>query len=327
LSLPRITVITPSFQQGEFIRDTIESVLSQGYENLEYIIIDGGSIDDSVEIIREYEDSLSYWVSEKDSGQSEALNKGLKKATGDIITWLNSDDKLTPGALAQVASEFRPEVGLYFGDTLIKMSNGNSWINKVDLNMLKAQMIGGMPFSQPSCFFNGDIFRTHALRVEDQLHMGMDYYLFLQILCVSEFKYCGAVLSEYLFHPASKSSTMNSRFADEWSLVFKSFIKKIAPEASTHMKFFSPSHIEGELDFPGDPKFSALEIKTGYFFYLYNQIKFRYEDLDLIMTRSILKEIKDRYPQEYKTHSLDKMAWRTFLPRWIVRTFRKKHSS
>jgi glycosyltransferase involved in cell wall biosynthesis len=89
---PKITIVTPSFNQGEFLEETIQSVLNQGYPNLEYIIIDGGSTDKSVDIISKYSKELSYWVSEKDNGQSEAINKGFRKATGEIVTWLNSDD-------------------------------------------------------------------------------------------------------------------------------------------------------------------------------------------------------------------------------------------
>lgn len=96
---PRITLITPSYNQGQFIEDTIRSVLVQNYPNLEYIIIDGGSTDESVEIIRRYESSLAYWCSEKDKGQADAINKGFARATGSLLGWINSDDILLPGAL------------------------------------------------------------------------------------------------------------------------------------------------------------------------------------------------------------------------------------
>ena len=99
---PRITIVTPSFNQGEFLEETLRSVLLQGYSNLEYLVMDGGSTDRSVEILQIYEPWLSGWVSEKDRGQSHAINKGFRRATGDIIAWLNSDDIYFPGALEAV---------------------------------------------------------------------------------------------------------------------------------------------------------------------------------------------------------------------------------
>jgi glycosyltransferase involved in cell wall biosynthesis len=103
---PKITVVTPSYNQGRYIEQTIRSVLEQDYPNLEYIIIDGGSTDQSVEIIQRYADRLTYWISEADGGQTEALNKGMRRATGDILCYLNSDDVFLPGALAAVARAF-----------------------------------------------------------------------------------------------------------------------------------------------------------------------------------------------------------------------------
>lgn len=117
----KISIVTPSFNQGRFLEETILSVLNQKYANLEYIIIDGGSDDETVEIIRRYEDRLAFWVSEKDRGQVHAINKGIEQATGDIFAFINSDDVYLPGTFSAVAEYFEeyPESEWICGDTIM----------------------------------------------------------------------------------------------------------------------------------------------------------------------------------------------------------------
>jgi len=110
-SAPRISVVTPSYNQGAYIERTLRSVLLQHYRNLEYIVIDGGSTDESVSVIKRYEAHLAYWVSEPDDGQADAINKGLRMATGEIVCWLNSDDFYFPGTLDIVASTLERNTG------------------------------------------------------------------------------------------------------------------------------------------------------------------------------------------------------------------------
>ena len=127
---PRISVITPSFNQGEFIEETIRSVLLQDYPDLEYLILDGGSTDNSIEIIKRYSTWLTYWVSEPDSGQSDAINRGLKRASGDFCTWINSDDMLCKNALIDHASQVGFDTdNVYVGISLyIESHRQNSFV-------------------------------------------------------------------------------------------------------------------------------------------------------------------------------------------------------
>jgi len=156
--LPKISIVTPSYNQGEFLEETIQSVLNQKYPNLEYIIMDGGSTDQSVEIIRKYEQYLAYWVSEKDRGQAHAINKGFIRATGDILAWLNSDDFYYPNTLNYIAQAYQkyPEAGLYIGNGNIVDKHRNIIRPFSDSIGFDANtLIDGQNYiNQPSVFIN-----------------------------------------------------------------------------------------------------------------------------------------------------------------------------
>jgi glycosyltransferase involved in cell wall biosynthesis len=128
--VPKISIITPSYNQGQYIEQTIQSIVSQNYPNLEYIIIDGGSTDNTVEIIKKYEKYIAYWVSEPDKGQSDAINKGIARATGDVFNWINSDDYLAPGALELVCNYFTDKkVDVLCTPTQLFNEQGNIRVN------------------------------------------------------------------------------------------------------------------------------------------------------------------------------------------------------
>lgn len=162
LKFPKISIVTPSFNQGKFLEKTILSVLNQNYPNLEYIIIDGGSTDNSIEIIKKYEDKLHYWVSEKDSGQSEALNKGFAKATGEIFAYLNSDDVYANNALSFISEFFNKnrDVDIVYGNCLVIDENDKVIKLSVALPFkLKEHLNGVFSIPQPSSFWKANVYK------------------------------------------------------------------------------------------------------------------------------------------------------------------------
>jgi hypothetical protein len=184
-SWPRISIVTPSYNQGQFIEETIRSVILQGYPDIEYIIIDGGSRDQSVEIIKKYEPWLTYWVSEEDRGQSHAINKGFHRSTGGILGWLNSDDVLLPHALATVAvaSPRSDEPVLIAGTAEIRdiSLTQTIWIvDRIPQNLSDVFSHFDAFFPQPSVFFSRQALKLSGVLRED-LHYVMDLDLWLRM--------------------------------------------------------------------------------------------------------------------------------------------------
>jgi glycosyltransferase involved in cell wall biosynthesis len=160
---PKLTIITPSFNQGRFIERTIRSVLDQGYENLEYLIADGGSTDATVEAIRRYEDRIAWWVSEPDDGQTDAINKGLRRATGDIVAYINSDDYYLPGAFDHVVRAFEEEPTARWVVGACRFVNSDDSLRNVWVPALPRQrrhwwMLNPWGVPQASSFWRRDLF-------------------------------------------------------------------------------------------------------------------------------------------------------------------------
>lgn len=227
---PRISIIIPSYNQGHYLEETILSVTSQSYPNLELIVVDGGSKDNSVDIIRRYEKHIQWWVSEKDKGQSEALNKGLSKATGEIINWMGSDDLLLPDSLQKVAEIFSsqpPDVGLIHGGTRLftdKKIIRDDWGASIHST---ERYFAGMAFSQPSAFFLRKYFVQAGGRLNEELHYGMDYDLYVRLACFCRFVPVRNVFSKYRLHESSKSMAEEHRFSEDWTSVFVNLCKNL----------------------------------------------------------------------------------------------------
>lgn len=181
---PKISIITPSYNQGQFLEETILSVLNQNYPNLEYIIIDGDSTDNSVEIIKKYEKHLAYWVSEKDNGQAHAINKGFKKATGDIVCWINSDDLLIKGALKTIANYFlsNPDVQFVNGYTLrIDKDSKILFNNHIMKQSVFFAKQGVFNIAQQSMFWKKELFAKIGF-LDESFRAEMDKEFLIRIL-------------------------------------------------------------------------------------------------------------------------------------------------
>lgn len=214
---PKITVVTPSFNQAEFLERTIRSVLDQNYPNLEYIIIDGGSTDGSVDIIRRYEDRLAYWISERDNGQTEAINKGLKRATGEWVGWQNSDDVYYPGAFNELAmlAKRNPAAGLIIGDMMLIDERDHPLR---DLHYIKpsyqAMLAEGMILTNQSAFWRRDVHAAIGY-LDETLHCSFDYEWFLRLTEHVEGEHIGHIWGALRLHGATKTSTQSAKFVEE----------------------------------------------------------------------------------------------------------------
>jgi glycosyltransferase involved in cell wall biosynthesis len=218
-SAPKISVITPSYNQGHFLEQTILSVLGQNYPNLEYIIIDGGSTDRSIEVIKRYENKLAYWASEKDSGQSNAINKGFERATGDILCWLNSDDMFMPGIFSYVVDELdTTKAMLLTGSSIryletpegIKTSSHTIISDYEGLSLKDIDYI-----MQPSTFWTKKAW-DEVGKLNEQLHYTFDWEWFLRAeLKKMPMKVVNRAMSIYRVHGNQKTVIGGGKRSDE----------------------------------------------------------------------------------------------------------------
>ncbi|HEY5993176.1 MAG TPA: glycosyltransferase family 2 protein [Gallionellaceae bacterium] len=223
--LPKISVVTPSYNQGRFIEDTILSVIGQGYPNLEYIVIDGGSTDETVEVLKKYDDKITYWVSEKDSGQASALNKGFARATGDILCWLNSDDMYLPGTLKYISTRLdisRPE--MLIGNCVhIREGTGAAIGSDIVSDCRRHDIAWCSYVIQPSSFWTRAVWEA-AGKLDESLNYALDWDWFIRAkMAKAEFIAVERHLSVYRIHAAHKSSFGGETRAKELGGVYKRY--------------------------------------------------------------------------------------------------------
>lgn len=249
----RITIVTPSFNQGNFLEQTIESVLSQSYPNLEYIIIDGGSTDNSVEIIKKNQKHLAYWVSEKDRGQSHAINKGFAHASGDIINWLNSDDYYEPKALEIINEYFQdPAINVLAArSNIVKNAHVVRQTSGTDVykdNLPKT--IGWARIDQPETFFRLSAHREIG-PLNENLHYVMDREWWIRYLL--KFGLNGVVKADevivnFRWHDKSKTVSDQSKFDTENEKLFVALANQFGVDE--FLSFMNFQQVLGSVKFP-----------------------------------------------------------------------------
>jgi len=222
LAIPKISIVTPSFNQAQFIEETLRSVSTQQYPVLEHIVIDGGSTDGTVQILKRYCSTPGWehlrWISEPDHGQSDALNKGFRMATGDIIGWLNSDDLYEADSFEKVAKSFEqnPLVDFIYGDYLIIDETGKTLISKKEIDFDWEIMLCGLNYiAQPNVFFRSGVFKELGY-LNDSLHYVMDYEFWLRAAAHGcRFQHIPSAFAACRWHLGAKTVSRNPRIREE----------------------------------------------------------------------------------------------------------------
>lgn len=208
-----VSIITPSFNQAPFLEATIRSVLEQDHPNLEYIIVDGGSTDGSLEIIQKYSSKLSWWISEKDKGQTDAINIGFSHAHGDVLAWLNSDDTYHPGAVSAAVKflENNPMIGMVYGDANFIDENSNTIGSfpaaQTDLKRLRR---GYVHIPQQAAFFRADVWGKVG-PLDPSFYFAMDYDLWVRIATLAPIIYTRQLWANFRLHAHGKTVTADDR--------------------------------------------------------------------------------------------------------------------
>ncbi len=220
---PRVSVVTPSFKQAAFLEATLRSVLLQGYPDLEYVVIDGGSADGSVDILRKYEPWLAYWVSERDRGQYDAINKGLSRTTGEVMAWINSDDMLLPGGLTIVAQALSQQgmdwvigVPTFWNEQGERSGTGKGRHRRrrfIRSGLYEGRRLGWI--QQESTFWSRRAWNSAGGQLDDSLQLAADYALWRRFAAVNDLHQLDVPVSGFRMHGEQKTASRMAEYYRE----------------------------------------------------------------------------------------------------------------
>jgi glycosyltransferase involved in cell wall biosynthesis len=295
---PLISIVTPSFNQGKFIEQTIRSVLEQSYTNVELWVVDGGSTDETISILQKYQnDPRFHFISEPDSGQSEAINKGLHRVRGEIFNWLNSDDYLEPGSLEHVAQGLSSEVRLFSGKVRKFEEPGGETTGYYELELEKQaeDTLALGRYCQPSTFWRTETFREIG-GVQQTMHCAMDYHLWAKYLakyCLEGVRKTDKIFAHFREHKDSKSALLNRKFKDEINGVYLDLLKKLnAPQLLCKVVRQQTSH-EYSTSWILNPQFNGNRFMA---LLAYENARKRYYEHDYAHARELVKLSRDLHP-------------------------------
>ena len=260
--IPSITIVTPTRNQGNFIEETIRSILLQNYPKLEFIIMDGKSTDYTVQILKKYDSWITHWESKKDNGQTHAINKGFKQAQGDLINWVNSDDILAKNGLFNLIIGFNtyPEAALIHGQSITILENGQlekycpSGYPDFDLEYL-----GSFPFLQPASFYKKNVL-NHIGFLDESFDFTMDRDLFIRIALNYKIQYIDAPIAYFRVQPDAKTFRYNDNWAADRHRVISKLLRSLNAQEEILSLQKMNIYSEGTDVYPVSIKFTKEQI-------------------------------------------------------------------